>query len=98
MKTSRLFLILAALAVVVLAGCGGGSNTAELSTEDVAGGGGQQHTKGQVPELLEAVDRGRRGRRRPADHEGAVPESPLDRRGELQAAGPDLPEAGHVRV
>src|SRR4051794_19917683 len=56
MKTSRLFLILAALAVVVLAGCGGGSNTAKLSTEDVAVVGDQQITKAQFQDLLSTAE------------------------------------------
>ena len=56
MKTSRLSLILAALAVVVLAGCGGGSDTAKLSTEDVAVVGDQQITKAQFQNLLSTAE------------------------------------------
>src|SRR3954452_18958539 len=56
MKTSRLSLILAPLAVVVLAGCGGGSNTAKLSTEDVAVVGDQQITKAQFQNLMATAE------------------------------------------
>jgi parvulin-like peptidyl-prolyl isomerase len=56
MKTSRPSLILAALAVVVLAGCGGGSDTAKLSTEDVAVVGDQQITKAQFQNLLSTAE------------------------------------------
>jgi foldase protein PrsA len=51
MKTSRLTLFLAVLAVLVLAGCGG-SKTAKLSNEDVAVVGEQTISKTQYEDLL----------------------------------------------
>ena len=55
MKTSRLTLILAALAILVLAGCGS-SDTAKLSTEDVAVVGDHPISKAQFQDLLSTAE------------------------------------------
>src|SRR4051794_3070537 len=71
MKMSRLTGIVAALvALVALAGCGGGSSTAKLSSEDVAVVGKTAITKAQFDDLMATAEASFKQQGRPFPKQG----------------------------